>query len=85
MIEKFGDDYQSIPMTRRGPGSKFMTSFESAKRNFRGTTHDNAAEVGPLNMDVVSPLYDEDEMAVKVSRYAIELPVLTASRAEKAF
>ena len=68
MIEKFGDDYQSIPVMRRGPGSKFMTSFESAKRNFRGTTHDKAAEVGPLNMNVVSPLYDEDEMAVKVSR-----------------
>lgn len=68
MIQKFGDGYESLPMTKRGPGSKFMASFESAKRNFRGSSNDNTSEIGPLILDVVSPLYDDDEMAVKLPK-----------------
>ncbi|RJE22726.1 hypothetical protein PHISCL_04942 [Aspergillus sclerotialis] len=70
MTETFGDAYESVPFERRGPGSRFMESFNSAKRNFTGKTQSsNTIEVGPLTMKVdSSEHYDEDERAVLLTK-----------------
>jgi hypothetical protein len=47
-----------------------MNAFESAKRNFGSSDDDRAIEIGPLDMEVpCSPNYDDDEQAVKLSKY----------------
>ena len=71
MTETFGDAYESVPFERRGPGSRFMESFNSAKRNFTGISQsNNTIEVGPLTMKVDSSThYDEDERAVLLNKY----------------
>ncbi|KAL1965072.1 hypothetical protein VTN77DRAFT_6132 [Rasamsonia byssochlamydoides] len=61
MIKTFGDAYLSLPVKRRGPGSRFMESFDSEKRNFRGANERRLIEVGPLNMDVPYSIHDDDD------------------------
>lgn len=34
MIDRFGKALSSLPMTKTGPGSKFMEEFETIKRDF---------------------------------------------------
>ncbi|EZF96900.1 hypothetical protein H113_03002 [Trichophyton rubrum MR1459] len=73
MQETFGEEYTSVPMRLRGPGSRFMNSFESAKRNFGGPNDDRGVEVGPIRMDVgPSVHYDDDELVVKLSKYDMQ-------------
>lgn len=71
MEAKFGSSYTSLDIKKRGPGSAFMQSFESQKKNFGDKDNDrDVFEVGPIIMelDVPSIKYDEDENTVKVSR-----------------
>jgi hypothetical protein len=82
MTQKFGTAYTSLDMKKRGPGSLFMNSFESEKRNFGSTGNDRALEIGPIEMEVpYSIFYDDDEQFVKLSRYVstytLLLPLLT--------
>ncbi|KAK2733112.1 hypothetical protein FQN57_002304 [Myotisia sp. PD_48] len=73
MTETFGDDFTSVPMRLRGPGSRFMNSFESAKRNFGGSNDDRGVEVGPIRMDAgASVHYDDDDLVVKLSKYDMQ-------------
>lgn len=66
----FGHNYTSVPMSKRGPGSRFRTSFESVKRNFSGLENKRIFEIGPIDMDVSDSIhYDDDEGAVRLSRY----------------
>jgi len=47
-----------------------MNAFESAKRNFGSSDDDRVIEICPLGMEVpYSPKYDDDEQAVKLSKY----------------
>lgn len=69
MTQKFGAAYTAVSMTKRGPGSLFMDSFESAKRNFGSVGSDRPFEISPIAMGIPwSPLYDDDEEFVKLSR-----------------
>lgn len=72
MEAKFGEAYISLDAKKRGPGSLFMQSFESHKRNFGDRSDErDVFEIGPiqLDLDVASIKYDEDEQVVKVARY----------------
>lgn len=75
----FGAAYTSLDPTKRGPGSLFMETFESCKRNFSDDEHEQAMfEIGPisLNLDVPSMKYDEYEEFVKLSRSVNVLAIL---------
>jgi hypothetical protein len=70
MTKQFGTAYTSLPITKRGPGSKFMEAFESAKRNFGWAPDDKPMEIGPIAMKLRHSLYyDDDEQTVKLSKY----------------
>lgn len=70
MEATFGEEYTSVAMKLRGPGSRFMNSFESAKRNFGGPNDDRGVEIGPIRMDIMSSIhYDDEELVVKLSKY----------------
>lgn len=65
MIRKFGDAFTSVKVAKRGPGSKFMDAFESAKRNFENPNNRRKIKIWPIVMNVPdSPAYDRDEAAV---------------------
>ena len=34
LTERYGDAFQSLPISKRGPGSRFMSDFEAAKKDF---------------------------------------------------
>ncbi|WAO91176.1 Actin-like ATPase domain-containing protein [Fusarium falciforme] len=63
MKRRFGDAYKSVPLGQKGPGSKFMTAFESAKRRFSGS--EDIFEIYPINLAVAqSELYDKSNMTI---------------------
>ncbi|KAF2137317.1 uncharacterized protein K452DRAFT_341303 [Aplosporella prunicola CBS 121167] len=72
MLKTFGKAYENVQPKRRGPGSNFMRSFETAKRTFSGD-FPNAdgmqdIEVEHINMKTLStPKYDADEATLKFS------------------
>lgn len=71
MENKFGAAYTTLDIKKRGPGSAFMQSFESQKKNFGDKDNDrDVFEIGPIMMDLEVPSikYDEDENSVKLSR-----------------
>jgi len=72
MCRKFGSKFEDgVKFEKKGPGSKFMKEFESAKRDF-GHSNDPAQE---FEVSLVIPgasdsrYYDTDESLVKISRY----------------
>lgn len=71
MRERFGMAYDEIDMRRKGPGSRFMSSWESVKLSFGDTSDDRVQEIGPLNMRNVpeSPWYNAVESMVLLTRY----------------
>lgn len=70
MSRRFGEAYDSIEMRRKGPGSRFMNAFESAKRSFGAPGEYRDQELGPLRMEVEdSDWYDAEEGMVRLTRY----------------
>jgi hypothetical protein len=71
MHERFGRAFDDIDMRRKGPGSRFMTSWESVKRGFGGQNDTQVKEIGPLNLKGIenSPFYDEEESMVRLTRF----------------
>ena len=71
MHQRFGTAFDDIEMRRKGPGSRFMSSWESVKRGFSANHDPLVKEIGPLNMEGVSSsmFYDEEESMVRLSRY----------------
>jgi hypothetical protein len=68
MTDRFGKAYTSISESDRGPGSRFMDTFESAKKDFGSTPYDGEGQVY-LKMEVAdSEYYDSDERRVLLSR-----------------
>lgn len=49
--ERFGSAFTSLPLERIGPGSEFMQTFESKKKNFRS----EAASKKPVKLRLVMP------------------------------
>lgn len=71
MSERFGDDFDSLPLKRRGPGSEFMKKFELIKSDFDPSAEEITQEL-PLQMDPTDPNpehYDDEERLVLLSGY----------------
>ncbi|TVY15152.1 Heat shock protein [Lachnellula arida] len=63
LSEWFGSSFDELPFSQKGPGSKFMTSFETYKKSF-GLSDDTGdiREIGPIRLDLPdSEHFDEDE------------------------
>jgi hypothetical protein len=70
MTTTFGKAYTKLDNRKRGPGSRFMDSFESAKRNFGWSSDDMPIEIGPIDMEIPNTSqYDDFDQLVKLSRY----------------
>ncbi|KAK3670596.1 hypothetical protein LTR78_009564 [Recurvomyces mirabilis] len=69
MQTRFGRAFDEIEMRRKGPGSRFMESWERVKRSFVEPEDHRVREVGPLRMKNVSSsqYYDEDESMVHLT------------------
>lgn len=67
MMTRFGSSFTKLDQKKKGPGSKFMQSFERAKRDFpRG--FDKERGLGPLKVETKNPAYyDEDDATVKLT------------------
>ena len=69
MSDRFKDDFDSLPLKRKSPGSEFMMKFESIKRDFGYSTEETTHEL-PLNMSVTDPdpeYFDDEERRVIIS------------------
>ncbi|PLB48506.1 actin-like ATPase domain-containing protein [Aspergillus steynii IBT 23096] len=71
MLERFGRDFETLPMKRKGPGSEFMNKFDIIKRDFTDPEDAEILEL-PLNMTMsklkLDPEYfDGDERQVLVT------------------
>jgi hypothetical protein len=73
LSRRFGAPFDSLPFSKKGPGSKFMISFETVKRDFgrNDDDHDDddgIREVTDLKLDIPdSEFYDEEEQTVKLT------------------
>lgn len=70
MSREFGDAYTSLSIKRRGPGSKFMRSFEHAKKSFGSPEMIRPTiEIEDLHMNAPSSRrYDPEEGIVIITR-----------------
>jgi hypothetical protein len=71
---KFDYHYSDLPQQYRGPGSKFMRCFETAKRNYRGPGDTRRIEIEPIRMPNIpqyhaKSYYDRQNLAVLMSGY----------------
>jgi hypothetical protein len=73
MRQRFGKAFEDIEMRRKGPGSRFMKSWESVKRGFPAPSDTLVKEIGPLNMKGTwsSAIYDGEEGMVRLSRHVL--------------
>jgi hypothetical protein len=71
MHRRFGKAFEELDMAKKGPGSRFMNSWESVKTAFKARTVDIPYEIGPLNMEGVSnsKFYDKAENMVILTWY----------------
>jgi hypothetical protein len=69
LSKRFGAPYDTLPITLKGPGSRFMQSFEESKRDFGRDDDDNSVrELTDLKLDIPdSKFYDEEERIVKLT------------------
>ena len=69
MSQRFGSAFDNIKMRRKGPGSRFMESWERIKRSFGDPGDYRTQEIGPLVMRGVgtSQYYDEDDSIVRLT------------------
>lgn len=70
MHQRFGVAWDEIEMRRKGPGSRFMSAWESVKRGFGSHSDSQVREIGPLNLRNVgsSHFYDSNESMVLLTR-----------------
>ncbi|OBT74750.1 hypothetical protein VF21_06621 [Pseudogymnoascus sp. 05NY08] len=69
LSRRFGAPFDTLPISKKGPGSRFMKSFESSKRDFgRDDDDDDIRELTDLKLDIPdSEFYDEEEQFVKLT------------------
>ncbi|KAI9866990.1 MAG: hypothetical protein M1813_000388 [Trichoglossum hirsutum] len=68
MSNKFGDKFNNLPFSNKGPGSRFMKEFECCKRDY-GSNSDVEYEFTLVMKDVEdSEFYDADQGLVKMHR-----------------
>ncbi|KAK4554470.1 hypothetical protein LTR86_008324 [Recurvomyces mirabilis] len=78
MRQRFGQAFNEVDMKRKGPGSRFMNSWESVKRGFGSAGDSRVQEIGPLVMKGVnsSQYYDEDDSLVRLTRWATPVRIM---------
>jgi hypothetical protein len=65
MSKRFGKNFEDLPLSQKGPGSRFMTSFETQKKSFGLSDDREDREIGPIRLDIPgSEYFDEDERLV---------------------
>ncbi len=65
LSRRFGSSFKDLAFAQKGPGSKFMVSFEQIKRDFGRNDDRDIQEIGPIRLDVAeSEHYNEDERMV---------------------
>lgn len=69
METRFGRAFETIRMTAKGPGSRFMNTWESVKRSFTQKDDGIIYEIGPLRMEGISDsaFYDEEEAMARLT------------------
>lgn len=68
LSKRFGSNFDDLPFAQKGPGSRFMMSFEKCKRDFGLSDDKDTQEVGPIRLNLPdSEHYDEDERMVKLT------------------
>lgn len=69
METRFGRAFETMKMTTKGPGSRFMNTWESVKRSFTQKDVGIIYEIGPLRMEGVSDsaFYDEEEAMARLT------------------
>ena len=68
LSERFGSRFKDLAFAQKGPGSKFMMSFEKYKRDFGLNDDRDIREIGPIRLDVPDSVhFDEDERMVKLT------------------
>jgi len=80
MRKRFGKAFEDVDPRRRGPGSRFMTQWESVKRSFGQSGDYITKEIGPLIMRGVSSSewYDDEDGSVRLTRYVDRACIPTA-------
>lgn len=65
LSKRFGSSFDDLPFSQKGPGSRFMLSFETYKKSFGLNDDGDSMEIGPITLDVPeSEYYDEDQRLV---------------------
>lgn len=78
MEKRFGSSFINIPFENKGPGSRFMRSFETFKRDFGDSDDDGVKEIGPINLGLEdSDDYDSDERMVKLTKFVKPMGIKT--------
>jgi hypothetical protein len=68
LSKRFGSKFDDLPFSQKGPGSRFMASFETYKKSFGLNDDRDIREIGPIRLDLPdSDHYDEDERSVKLT------------------
>jgi hypothetical protein len=68
LLKWFGSSFDDLSFSQKGPGSRFMASFETYKRSFGLSDDRDAREIGPIRLDLPnSEHYDEDERLVTLT------------------
>jgi hypothetical protein len=65
MSRRFGKSFDDLPFSQKGPGSRFMTEFETQKKSFGSSDDRENCQIGPIRLDVPgSKYFDEDDRSV---------------------
>ncbi len=65
MSRRFGKSFEDLPFSQKGPGSRFMTEFETHKQSFGLSDNRENFQIGPIRLDVPgSEYFDEYERSV---------------------
>lgn len=75
MRHRYGDAFSSMPLTKIGPGSKFMEDFETIKRDFDGQDSNQTFEIHLKMRDLDRndrsvPQYDFEEDEITLTTWA---------------
>lgn len=68
LSRRFRSSFDDLAFAQKGPGSRFMISFEKYKRDFGLSDDRDIREIGPIRLEVPdSEHYDEEERMVRLT------------------
>ncbi|TVY82086.1 Heat shock 70 kDa protein 12A [Lachnellula suecica] len=68
LSERFGQSFDDLSFSQKGPGSRLMTYFEGCKRDFGLNDDQDVQTIGPIRLDVPdSEYYEEDERLINLT------------------